>query len=172
MFRLLLPTVLLLLAPGLAVAATVLPLTRAELAGRADTIVRAKVEKSAPVRSEKTGRILTRSRLQVLETFKGEAKKELELEQMGGTLDGATLVVPGDARLTVGEEAVLFLRCQGKERCHLYGLGLGKYSVRALEGGRRVATRDLKGLLDNRGKLLEGDELPLEQLERELRARP
>ena len=102
MLRTALVTATLALAPAWALAATVQPLTRAELATRADTVVRAKVGPRATVRSEKTGRILTRSRLTVLQTYKGEAKPELELEQMGGTLDGATLVVPGDAALATG----------------------------------------------------------------------
>ena len=162
------------LAPLSAFATSVHPLTRADLASRADTIVRAKVGTRATVRSEKTGRILTRTQLAVLQTYKGEAKRQLELEQMGGTLDGATLVVPGDAALATGEEVVLYLRCTGKERCHLFGLGLGKYGIRAGQDGRKLAVRDLKGLEDATGRALMGEPaLPLETLERELKgARP
>jgi hypothetical protein len=172
MFRQPLLIVLALLVPGLAAGAIVLPLTRAELASRADTIVRARVVQRTPVRSEKTGRILTRSRLAVIKTYKGEPRAELELEQMGGTLDGATLLVPGDARIDSGEEVVLFLRCQGKERCHIYGLSLGKFGVRTLADGRQVAVRDLKGLTDPKGVALESDEVSLPALERELGGRP
>jgi len=157
------------LLPTLALATTVLPLTRADLAARSDTIVRARVASRAPVRSEKSGRILTRSRLTVLATYKGASSPELELEQMGGTLEGRTLVVPGDARLEVGEEAVLYLRCVGKERCHVFGLGLGKFGVRVGPDGRKLAVRDLKDLTDTSGKVVASDSLPLEELERELR---
>lgn len=161
---------LLALAPFAALATTVLPLTRADLASRSDTIVRAKVGPRTTVRSERTGRILTRTRLTVLATYKGEAKPELELEQMGGSLDGATLVVPGDARLGSGEEAVLYLRCAGKERCHVFGLGLGKYGIRTERDGRKIAVRDLQGLRSVDGQPLpEEPALPLAQLEKELK---
>ncbi|MGC4113179.1 MAG: hypothetical protein QM765_00560 [Myxococcales bacterium] len=176
MFRhlLLLGLVALVLAPLPAFATTVLPLTRADLAARADTIVRAKVDSRTVVRSEKTGRILTRSKLTVLQTYKGTPKPALELEQMGGTLDGATLVVPGDARIGTGEEVVLYLRCVGKERCHVFGLGLGKYGVRTEKDGRKLAVRDLQGLKSLSGEpMAEERPLPLADLERELKgARP
>lgn len=158
--------------PALALATTVLPLTRAELAQRADTIVRARVLSRLVVRSERTGRILTRSRLAVLETFKGEPRVELELEQMGGSLGGATLVVPGDAALAGGEEAVLYLRCADKPRCHLFGLALGKFGVRVGPDGKKQAVRKLQGLVDTQGRVLTEDALPLEELERELRRKP
>ncbi|MBI5549036.1 MAG: hypothetical protein HY901_34565 [Deltaproteobacteria bacterium] len=158
--------------PGLAAGTTVLPLTREEIAARSDTIVRARVLVRTPARSERTGRILTRTRLQVLETYKGKARREIELEQMGGTLGGATLVVPGDARIDQGEEVVLHLRCEGKERCHLFGLALGKFGVRSGPDGKRIAVRDLQGLSDSRSGPLGRDEIPLATLERELRRRP
>jgi len=164
--------VILLALPSVALATTVLPLTRADLAQRSDTIVRARVDTRAPVRSERTGRILTRSRLTVLTVYKGTPAAQLELEQMGGTLEGRTLVVPGDAQLTVGEEVVLYLRCAGKERCHLFGLGLGKFGVRPGPDGRKVAVRDLKDLTDTTGRVLAPDSVPLETLERELRRAP
>ncbi|HEY3447193.1 MAG TPA: hypothetical protein VGK67_12550 [Myxococcales bacterium] len=170
MLRQVLLASLVALVPLPVLATTVLPLTRADLATRADTIVRAKVGPQAAVRSEKTGRILTRSKLTVLATYKGEAKAELELEQMGGTLDGATLVVPGDARLGNGEEVVLYLRCAGKARCHVFGLGLGKYGVRTEKDGRKTAIRDLQGLKSLSGQPLpEERALPLADLERELK---
>ena len=155
-------------------ATTVLPLSRADLAARSDTIVRAKVGPRSTVRSEKSGRILTRSRLAVLQTYKGEHQAQLELEQMGGTLDGATLVVSGDAALSSGEEVVLYLRCAGKPRCHIFGLGLGKYGVRVQPDGRKLAVRDLRGLKDTSGKKIsEEPALPLAELERQLKgARP
>jgi len=158
--------------PQLFAGATVVPLSRAELAARSDTVVRARVLDQASLRSQKSGRILTVSRLQVLESYKGAAQKMLALEQLGGTLDGMTLVVPGDARVERGEEAVFFLRCAGKERCYLTGLGLGKFSVRTGRDGKRLAMRELRGLNDTSGRVLPDDSLPLEVLERELRSRP
>lgn len=156
--------------PAAALATTVLPVPRAELLARADTVVRARVGAQTALRSERSGRILTRSRLAVLETFKGAARPELELEQIGGALEGARLVVPGDARLAPGEEVVVFLRCA--ERCRLLGLGLGKYAIRRTPEGLRLAVRDAPGLVDPQGAPLPPDTLPLEDLERELRRKP
>jgi len=158
--------------PGLAAGAVVIPLSRVELAARSDAVVRARVMSQATLRSPATGRILTRSRLLVLQSYKGPARTELELEQLGGTLDGATLAVPGDAQLTRGEEVVVFLRCREGDRCHLTGLALGKYAVRAGEGGKRTAWRAAQGLVDTRGRALADEAVPLEVLERELRSRP
>jgi hypothetical protein len=166
---------LLLLAlslPGLAAGAVVIPLSRAELAARSDAVVRARVTSQATLRSPTTGRILTRSRLLVLQAYKGPARTEIELDQLGGTLNGATLAVPGDARLDRGEEVVVFLRCRPGEPCSLTGLALGKYAVRAGEGGRRTAWRAAQGLVDTRGRALDDEVVPLEVLERELRSRP
>jgi len=155
--------------PLVALATTVVPLSRAELAARADTIVRAKVGPRTTVRSEKSGRILTRSSLTVLTTYKGEHRAQRELEQMGGTLGGATLVVPGDATLAEGEEVVVYMTCAGKQRCHLLGLAMGKFGVRTGPDGRRIAVRELKGLNTQGGNALDSEPaLLLEELEREL----
>jgi hypothetical protein len=164
--------VLALALPPLVLGATVLPLSRAELAARSDAVVRARVLAQACVRSQKSGRILTVSRLAVLESYKGAPPPVVELEQMGGTLDGMTLVVPGDARLAPDEEVVLFLRCAARERCHIFGLGLGKYGLLPGAGGKKIARRSLAGLVDGSGRALPDDQLPLGELERELRSRP
>jgi len=55
-------------------------------------------------------RPVTRTRVSVDEALFGGAPKNLVVEQFGGTLAGATLAVPGDARLVAGERVVLFLR--------------------------------------------------------------
>lgn len=153
-------------------ATTILRLTRAELAARSDVIVRARVGAQEIVRSPKSGRTLTRSVLLVFEAYKGSRGGEIVLEQMGGTLDGRTLFVPGDARLERGEEAVFFLRCGDGPLCHLYGLSLGKYAVRTDAFGRRIAERNAAGLKGPDGRPIDVEALPLEQLSRELRESP
>jgi hypothetical protein len=163
---------LVLLSGAPALATTILRLTRAELAARSDVIVRAQVGAQEIVRSPRSGRILTRSVLRISEAYKGSRGGEIVLEQMGGTLDGMTLFVPGDARLERGEEAVFFLRCDGGPLCHLSGLALGKYTVRTDALGRRIAARDAVGLKGPDGRPIDAEALPLEQLARELRERP
>ncbi len=161
MFRLL--AALVLLVGGAAFATTFRPLSLGELAAGSDTVVRGRVLAKSTVRSERSGRILTRSRVEVLEALKGEPARELELDQLGGTLDAKTLRVPGDAVLETNEEVVLFLRCAGKTRCHLYGLGLGKYSVRR-EGKRTIAVRDASELAVAPGGQAAPSTLPLAEL--------
>jgi len=152
-----------------AAAGTVVPLTRAELVARSDTIVRVRVLSRTPLRSSHNGRILTESRLQALETYKGPLRPELVLVQIGGTLEGRTQVLPGDAAFAVGEEAVVLLRCTAEGRCHLSGLGLGKWSVEEKDG-RRLAVRRAEGVVDAAGNRVPEESLPLDQLARELRS--
>ncbi|MGI5862889.1 MAG: hypothetical protein ACOX6T_12630 [Myxococcales bacterium] len=165
----LLPLLLLAALPLSAQATTVRPATRAELAARADQVVRARVVSQRAARSERSGRPLTVSALKALETYRGTLTGDFEIEQLGGALEGARTLVPGDARLEVGEEVVLFLRCTGKPRCRILGLGLGKYAVRRDAQGRTVAVRDAQGLRDRSGAPLQADVVPLETLARELR---
>ncbi|MFN7134041.1 MAG: hypothetical protein ACK4N5_18330, partial [Myxococcales bacterium] len=67
MVRLLAALVVMLGAPAL--AASLRPLSVAELTQRADTVVRARVVYQASVRSERSGRTLTRTRLAVVATL-------------------------------------------------------------------------------------------------------
>lgn len=165
-----LPLLILLAAlPLSALATTVRPATRAELAAGSDQVVRARVVAQRAARSERSGRPLTVSALRVLETYRGTLSGDFEIEQLGGALEGTRFQVPGDARLEIGEEVVLFLRCTGKPRCRILGLGLGKYAVRRDADGRLVAVRDARGLRDPSGTPLPVDAVALETLARELR---
>lgn len=153
----------LILLSGSALATTLRPLSLAELAAGADTVVRGRVGEAEVTRSERSGRILTRTRVEVLETLKGRADATLTVEQLGGRLEGQTLRVPGDAQLERSEEVVLFLRCAGKPRCHLYGLGLGKYTVRR-SGEQVEAVRDATGFTFAPGGPAAPASMPLETL--------
>jgi hypothetical protein len=67
----------------------------------------------------------------VRETWKGPTSPDgrMSLVQVGGQVGEVVVRVPGQARFTEGERAVLFLRGQpGSE--HLVGLGQGKWPLR------------------------------------------
>ncbi len=122
-------------------ATTALLLTRAQLVQRSDIIVRATVVSVESSWSDDKTVILTTTRLRVSGTLKGRESGELVLRQLGGQVGDDAIVVPGDARLAVGEEVVLFLK-DGKEGVvGLTAMAQAAYHVR----GDKVQ-RDMEGL--------------------------
>lgn len=99
-----------LLTSSLAYATVVVPLTLADQVQRADLVVRARVGNVRSAYVAERGAILSWTELEVTESLKGQAPVALTLRQMGGTADGQTMLVPGDAHLAAGEEVILFLR--------------------------------------------------------------
>ncbi len=77
---------------------------------------------------------MTRTELTITQPLKGGAadkggSKMIVLEQMGGTYNGKTQRLLGDAKLSPGEDAVVFLRAGDKGRWHLTALALSAYHV-------------------------------------------
>jgi hypothetical protein len=133
---------LVLATAGLAHATVVVPLSLADQVGRADRIVRARVVASRSAFEPSRGAILTYTELSVSETLKGTARPVLLLRQMGGTANGQTQLVPGDAHLTVGDEVVLFLRDDPSgANVFLFALAQSAYFVNG-----QSASRDLSEL--------------------------
>jgi hypothetical protein len=95
---------------SLAHATVIVPLTLADQVGRADLVVRARVGAAHSAFVPERGAILTWTELEVSEILKGQAPSTLTLRQMGGTADGQTMLVPGDAHLAAGQDVILFLR--------------------------------------------------------------
>lgn len=113
-------------------ATTVAPLSVEQMVDASDLVVRGSVE-SVWVEADAKGRIWTRASVRVLETMKGSADVDdyVTVEAAGGVLGTDVMLVPGSARYSVGEEAVLFLT--DKPSRGVYGtvaMGLGKYTVR------------------------------------------
>jgi len=67
---------------------------------------------AADVHRDARGRIVTDVRLRIAESLLGErvAGEEVELRCLGGSIDGIGMQVPGEARLDVGERALVFAR--------------------------------------------------------------
>jgi hypothetical protein len=123
---------------GVAHATVVVPLTLADQVSRADLVVRARVGAQHSAYVPERGAILTWSELEVTEVLKGQAGATLTLRQMGGTADGETMLVPGDAHLATGDDAVLFLRQDG-DTVFLFALAQSAYVVEGAEARRDLS---------------------------------
>ncbi len=116
------------------------PQTLADLARASDRIVLARVvDQRVNVPQGNVRQMTTISRLEVLEEYRGQGARALELVQLGGRSGLWESHVTGDAKLTAGETALMFLRCPDPkaEQCVLVGLGAGKQTVTSGAEGRR-----------------------------------
>jgi hypothetical protein len=115
-------------------------LSRETLTGRADLIVRAKVASQRFSWNEDHSQILTLTELTITQYVKGAGPERLTLRQFGGTIDGLTERVPGDAHLEPGQEAVLFLK-KGAQVVYLSALSQSAYLIKAGRGGEPTVSR-------------------------------
>ncbi|WP_437279259.1 hypothetical protein WME90_01505 [Sorangium sp. So ce375] len=128
-------------------ATTAVLLSREELVRQSATIARVIVGRSYTTESDDGNSIVTRTELTVTQPLKGGevnkgGSKVILLEQIGGTYNGKTQRVLGDAKLSPGEDAVVFLRSGDKGRWHLTALSLSAYHVDT----KGMARRSLEGL--------------------------
>ncbi|MBU0553814.1 hypothetical protein KKF91_01505 [Myxococcota bacterium] len=120
-----------------------------QLAGESDAIIRGRVTRQASSWNEAHTRIYTVSEIVVVETLKGQPLKALEVRQIGGSVEGITQAIAGNAKLSEGEEVLLFLDAdEDPQRPYHYILGMaqGKYSVLRRAEGPPLIARDLEGL--------------------------
>ncbi len=146
---------------GLAAATSAIYLTDAEQARLSTAVVVAKVGE-VKAEAHPTYRIVTRTKIQVDEVLYGQAPKDLRLEQIGGTHDGVTVFVPGDARFEAGERCVLFLR-QVDGGWYLTAMEQSRYALQDRGRLGTVMQRELHtGLYkrDEQGRLVEYTEPP------------
>jgi hypothetical protein len=140
-------------APAPASAAVVRALDVAELCRASDVVARGVVVGSRATWEGR--RIVTLVEVRILESLKGEPGTSVVVSRPGGMIDGLAMGVPGAAKLTVGDEVVLFLQRKG-DNYHSLGMGQGVYHVQIdARSGERIARQDLDGLamLDATGKL-------------------
>lgn len=126
---------------SLAQATVVVPLSLADQVGRADIIVRARVGQMQSAYVADRGTILTWTELTITDVMKGQTPSTLMLRQMGGTADGQTMLVPGDAHLRTGDDVVLFLRSDpnGGENVFLLSLAQSAYFVNGQQASRDLS---------------------------------
>jgi hypothetical protein len=127
--------------PGVALATPGEPQALEELVRESDRVVLARVVAShVRVPQGNVRQMTTVSQLDVLEAYRGEGPRALEVVQLGGRSGLWEARLVGDATLSQGETALFFLRCpdpKAAARCALVGLGAGKLSVTAGENGQR-----------------------------------
>ncbi|MCB9526232.1 MAG: hypothetical protein H6702_23040 [Myxococcales bacterium] len=135
-------------AAPMAHATIVQQLAVEQMAREADVVVHGKVtHRSSAWNAEKT-RIYTVTEVQVIDPVKGPhaAGATIRIRQLGGTVDGITQSIVGNARLRADEEVVLFLDYDTEKGLHyVVGMAQGKFAVDRREGPAVVA-RDLAGL--------------------------
>ena len=113
------------------------------LSREAHVVVRGKVFSQEDRWNEERTKIYRYSTVEVLERVKSErVAARIVVKQIGGTVDGMTMSVPGTADLRAGEEVVLFLRTDGRYH-YLVGMHQGKYGVRRDASGVWVTREPL-----------------------------
>ena len=130
-------------APG-ARAAVLVHMPLDDLIRNADLVVRAKVLSSQAFREGDDGHIYTRHTLAVSEYLKGKGDGQLRVVTMGGEMGDVGQLIPGEARLVPGEEAVLCLAAARADYV-VFNMGQGKFAM-SLDGEDLVLEQQLKGI--------------------------
>ena len=133
-------------------------LTVAERAKGADSVVVATAQ-SVSTRWEQNEYgdrlIVSTFVLDVEETFKGQADKFTEIDVEGGTLDGLTLRVSGQAVINPGDRAVFFLDRnpgRGVRKLHMRNQGVLKLDQNNLVRGSDIHLDDVRRVSRAAGK--------------------
>ncbi len=112
---------------------------------RADVIVQGVVTAQETVYDKGRERSLLRTTITVERALWGEPQEKLVVQQFGGTHEGITTHISGDARFERGERVVLFLK-RGQGQVHyLTSMAQSKYRITG-EGDKATAQRELDGL--------------------------
>ena len=109
-------------------ATTMLYLDDAQQASISDAVVVAQISTSKTGPHPDYPTIMTETTILVEEVLLGSAPTTLQIRQIGGTYNGKTLYLPGDARLELGSKVVLFLN-QENGTWYLTALDQSKYDL-------------------------------------------
>ena len=137
-------------------ATTAYHVTDIEQAKLSSAVVVARIGVSKTQKHTTYQSIMTTTEIFVDEVLYGAAPSTLHIQQMGGTLNGKTLYLPGDARFKVGEKCVLFLY-EKNGRWFLTALEQSKYRLISQNRLGLVMERNLsEGIVtrDTNGKLV------------------
>ena len=94
-------------------AATLRARSEHEEIAAADRIVRGRVESVRAERRAGSGVIETVARVRVIDDYTGGTDHVIEIRELGGTVGGATLVVPGAARFVPGDDILALVERKG-----------------------------------------------------------
>jgi hypothetical protein len=131
---------LLLAAPGSARASLIVKMTLEEMAVASEVVVAGTVRSVQAFWNPGRTMIFSRVAIDIWEAAKGSAPPTIEVVELGGTLDGLSVWVPGTPQFAPGEEVVVFL---GRDRADgewkVAGFAQGKFRiVRDRPSGQRV----------------------------------
>jgi hypothetical protein len=87
-------------------------------------------------RWDRYGRIVSDMRLRVADTAKGPFRRgqEITVTRLGGDIDDVGMTVAGEARIAVGERAVLFLDVVDADTMRVSNMSLGLFPVVTQQG--------------------------------------
>jgi hypothetical protein len=121
----------LFLVPLLLSATSVPQLPLEALVSQSDAIVEGRVVRSWAAMDSENRFIWTHYEIKVGATLKGQAQPSVEIGEPGGTLNGVTLLVPGAAQYTVGEDVGVFLYRTPIGYLRTTNYGQGKFAISA-----------------------------------------
>ena len=124
-------------------AATIRYHTDAELIQQSARVVRGRVLDISSERSGSTGWIHTITRLAVLEDFTGLTGPVLTIQELGGIVDGETLVIGGAVTYPPGREVVVCLEALPGGRYRSVAMGLSKFDLAPAADGDALLSRNL-----------------------------
>lgn len=135
-----------------AYAAVLTPITDAALIERSNAIVTGTVTSATPF-SDERGMISTRYILAVDETIKGSARTEVELVELGGSVNGRFVLVPGSATYTVGERVMAYLRARDKDTFYTANMAFGRLRFEARATGAELVRDEICTLDEHQHQL-------------------
>lgn len=122
-----------------ATSATVRQLGVADLVRDSQMIFHGQVVRKRAIAGERKGQIFTRVTFRVLEVVQGPAVGTLELDFLGGTLNGRTLAISDMTVPGVGDEGVYFVEQLNHRQVNpLYGWWQGHFVVEKDAAGRKI----------------------------------
>jgi hypothetical protein len=124
-----------------ATGATLRALSDEQLVALADHVVRGRVVSVRVERRPGTGIIETVARVAVSDDYTAESPPVVEVRELGGTLDGTRLVVPGATQFLLGDDVLLLLERRGGSYRSV-GMGHTAFGVRATEEGLTLWRQD------------------------------
>lgn len=111
-----------------------------------DTIVQGTVVEQKSYFDKAQEQVVTDTTIAVEKTFLGKPQKTITLQQFGGTYEGRTSFIPGDARFETKKEVIVFLHRGSDGVVALSALGQAKYDVSTNASGEKIVTRDFSDI--------------------------
>lgn len=122
-------------------AATLRPMTDAQLVAAADHVIRGRILSVRVERRPGSGVLETVAKVAVSDDYTGDADAVIEVREIGGALDGVELIVPGAARFLVGDDVLMLLESRGRGHRPM-AMGHAVFGVRSSGAGPQIVRQD------------------------------